>query len=58
VSVGFQSSSMLTALPSAFLERLLSAALVPDPEIRIFVLEILSSFIDRHHNRDTLDSCR
>ncbi|KAM4785218.1 protein EFR3 homolog B isoform 2-T3 [Cyanocitta cristata] len=51
VSVGFQSSNMLTALPSAFLDRLLSAALLEDPEIRLFVLEILSSFIDRHGNR-------
>uniref|UniRef100_A0A8C3TWY3 EFR3 homolog B n=1 Tax=Catharus ustulatus TaxID=91951 RepID=A0A8C3TWY3_CATUS len=51
VSVGFQCSSMLTALPSAFLERLLSAALLQDPEIRIFVLEILCSFIDRRGNR-------
>ncbi|XP_066031080.1 protein EFR3 homolog B-like [Chamaea fasciata] len=55
VSVGFRSGSMLTALPSAFLERLLSAALVDDPEIRIFVLEILSSFIDRHGNRHKLE---
>ncbi|XP_068867983.1 protein EFR3 homolog B [Aphelocoma coerulescens] len=51
VSVGFQCSNMLTALPSAFLDRLLSAALLEDPEIRLFVLEILSSFIDRHGNR-------
>ncbi|NWW75405.1 EFR3B protein, partial [Climacteris rufus] len=51
VSVGFQSSNMLTALPSAFLDRLLSAALLEDPEIRLFVLEILISFIDRHGNR-------
>ncbi|XP_058690061.1 protein EFR3 homolog B [Poecile atricapillus] len=50
VSAGFQSSSLLTALPSAFLDRLLSAALLEDPEIRIFVLEILCSFIDRHGN--------
>ncbi|NWI86517.1 EFR3B protein, partial [Pitta sordida] len=51
VSVGFQCSNMLTALPSAFLDRLLSAALMEDPEIRLFVLEILISFIDRHGNR-------
>ncbi|PKU28560.1 hypothetical protein llap_21136 [Limosa lapponica baueri] len=42
---------MLTALPSAFLDRLLSAALMEDAEIRLFVLEILISFIDRHGNR-------
>ncbi|KAK4825352.1 hypothetical protein QYF61_026871 [Mycteria americana] len=51
VSVGFQCSNMLTALPSAFLDRLLSAALMEDAEIRLFVLEILISFIDRHGNR-------
>ncbi|XP_032533166.1 protein EFR3 homolog B-like, partial [Chiroxiphia lanceolata] len=51
VSVGFQCTNMLTALPSAFLDRLLSSALLEDPEIRLFVLEILISFIDRHGNR-------
>ncbi|KAJ7428630.1 hypothetical protein BTVI_00079 [Pitangus sulphuratus] len=47
---------MLTALPSAFLDRLLSAALLEDPEIRLFVLEILISFIDRHGNRHKFSS--
>ncbi|NXM32580.1 EFR3B protein, partial [Oxyruncus cristatus] len=56
VSVGFQCSNMLTALPSAFLDRLLSAALMEDPEIRLFVLEILISFIDRHGNRHKFSS--
>ncbi|XP_027706302.1 protein EFR3 homolog B isoform X2 [Vombatus ursinus] len=51
VSIGFQCSNMLTALPSSFLDRLLSAALMEDAEIRLFVLEILISFIDRHGNR-------
>ncbi|XP_043839629.1 protein EFR3 homolog B isoform X2 [Dromiciops gliroides] len=51
VSTGFQCSNMLTALPSSFLDRLLSAALMEDAEIRLFVLEILISFIDRHGNR-------
>nr|XP_013802294.1 PREDICTED: protein EFR3 homolog B [Apteryx mantelli mantelli] len=51
VSLGFQCSNMLTALPSSFLDRLLSAALMEDAEIRLFVLEILISFIDRHGNR-------
>ncbi|NWV05964.1 EFR3B protein, partial [Ptilonorhynchus violaceus] len=54
VSAGFQSSSMLTALPSTFLDRLLSAALLDDPEIRLFVLEILGTFIDRRGNRHKL----
>ncbi|XP_058020726.1 protein EFR3 homolog B isoform X3 [Ahaetulla prasina] len=48
VSTGFQCSNMLTALPSSFLDRLLSATLMEDAEIRLFVLQILISFIDRH----------
>uniref|UniRef100_A0A670HXR2 EFR3 homolog B n=1 Tax=Podarcis muralis TaxID=64176 RepID=A0A670HXR2_PODMU len=51
VSTGFQCSNMLTALPSSFLDRLLSAALMEDAEIRLFVLQILISFIDRHGNK-------
>ncbi|XP_038627303.1 protein EFR3 homolog B isoform X1 [Tachyglossus aculeatus] len=56
VSTGFQCSNMLTALPSSFLDRLLSAALMEDAEIRLFVLEILISFIDRHGNRRKFSS--
>ncbi|KAM9155631.1 protein EFR3 homolog B [Pangshura tecta] len=51
VSTGFQCSNMLTALPSSFLDRLLSTALMEDADLRLFVLEILISFIDRHGNR-------
>ncbi|XP_039201953.1 protein EFR3 homolog B isoform X4 [Crotalus tigris] len=51
VSTGFQCSNMLTALPSSFLDRLLSATLMEDAEIRLFVLQILISFIDRHENK-------
>ncbi|XP_078237582.1 protein EFR3 homolog B isoform X5 [Pogona vitticeps] len=51
VSTGFQCSNMMTALPSSFLDRLLSMALMDDPEIRLFVLQILISFIDRHGNK-------
>ncbi|XP_058143701.1 protein EFR3 homolog B isoform X4 [Dasypus novemcinctus] len=51
VSTGFQCSNMMSALPSSFLDRLLSTALMEDAEIRLFVLEILISFIDRHGNR-------
>uniref|UniRef100_A0A493TXS5 EFR3 homolog B n=1 Tax=Anas platyrhynchos platyrhynchos TaxID=8840 RepID=A0A493TXS5_ANAPP len=58
VSVGFQCSNMLTALPSAFLDRLLSSALMEDAEIRLFVLEILISFIDRHGNRQKFATIR
>uniref|UniRef100_A0A8C7ED60 Protein EFR3 homolog B n=1 Tax=Nothoprocta perdicaria TaxID=30464 RepID=A0A8C7ED60_NOTPE len=58
VSLGFQCSNMLTALPSSFLDRLLSAALMEDAEIRLFVLEILISFIDRHGNRHKFSTIR
>ncbi|XP_069831862.1 protein EFR3 homolog B isoform X2 [Dendropsophus ebraccatus] len=51
VSLGFQCSNMLTALPSSFLDPLLSSALMEDAELRLFVLEILVSLIDRHDNR-------
>lgn len=56
--MGFQCSNMLTALPSAFLDRLLSSALMEDAEIRLFVLEILISFIDRHGNRQKFATIR
>uniref|UniRef100_A0A8C7XRE4 EFR3 homolog Bb (S. cerevisiae) n=1 Tax=Oryzias sinensis TaxID=183150 RepID=A0A8C7XRE4_9TELE len=51
VTAGFQTTNMLTALPSSFLEPLLSFSLTEDPEIRLLVLEILLSLIDRHVNR-------
>uniref|UniRef100_A0A2K5ESK1 EFR3 homolog B n=1 Tax=Aotus nancymaae TaxID=37293 RepID=A0A2K5ESK1_AOTNA len=50
-SPSFQCNNMMSALPSNFLDRLLSTALMEDAEIRLFVLEILISFIDRHGNR-------
>uniref|UniRef100_A0A8K9X195 EFR3 homolog Ba (S. cerevisiae) n=1 Tax=Oncorhynchus mykiss TaxID=8022 RepID=A0A8K9X195_ONCMY len=43
-------SNMLAALPSSFLEPLLSFTLMEDPEIRLLVLSILISLIDRHQN--------
>ncbi|XP_013876712.1 protein EFR3 homolog B isoform X2 [Austrofundulus limnaeus] len=51
VTAGFQTTNMLTALPSSFLEPLLSFSLTDDPEIRLLVLQILLSLIDRHDNR-------
>ncbi|XP_074066064.1 protein EFR3 homolog B isoform X3 [Macrotis lagotis] len=51
VTTGIQGSNMLSALPSSFLDGLFSTALMEDAEIRLFVLEILISFIDRHGNR-------
>uniref|UniRef100_A0A3B4DYC3 EFR3 homolog B n=1 Tax=Pygocentrus nattereri TaxID=42514 RepID=A0A3B4DYC3_PYGNA len=50
VTSGFQSTNMLTALPSSFLDPLLSFALLEDAHIRLLVLEILVSLIDRHDN--------
>ncbi|KAI5615100.1 protein EFR3-like B isoform X1, partial [Silurus asotus] len=50
VTCGFQSTNMLTAMPSSFLDPLLSFALLEDPQIRLLVLEILVSLIDRHAN--------
>lgn len=49
---------MMSALPSNFLDRLLSTALMEDAEIRLFVLEILISFIDRHGNRHKFSTIR
>ncbi|KAM8722377.1 protein EFR3 homolog B-like [Acanthopagrus schlegelii] len=50
VSERYESSNLLTALPSSFLEPLLSFTLMEDPEIRLLVLSILTSLIDRCHN--------
>nr|XP_020445426.1 protein EFR3 homolog B isoform X4 [Monopterus albus] len=51
VTAGYQTTNMLTALPSSFLEPLLSLSLTEDPEVRLLVLQILLSLIDRHDNR-------
>ncbi|XP_063298053.1 protein EFR3 homolog B isoform X1 [Pelobates fuscus] len=56
VSMGFQCNNMLTALPSSFLDPLLSPALMEDSEIRLIVLEILICLIDRHLNRRKFSS--
>ncbi|XP_052341673.1 protein EFR3 homolog B-like isoform X6 [Oncorhynchus keta] len=50
VTERYESSNMLAALPSSFLEPLLSFTLMEDPEIRLLVLSILISLIDRHQN--------
>ncbi|XP_027147522.1 protein EFR3 homolog B [Larimichthys crocea] len=54
VSERYESSNMLTALPSSFLEPLLSFTLMEDPDIRLLVLSILTSLIDRRHNATRL----
>ncbi|XP_053565490.1 protein EFR3 homolog B isoform X2 [Bombina bombina] len=56
VSMVFQCSNMLTALPSSFLDPLLSPVLMDDDEIRLFVLEILICLMDRHENRHKFSS--
>ncbi|XP_037829804.1 protein EFR3 homolog B-like isoform X2 [Kryptolebias marmoratus] len=56
VSERYESSNLLTALPSSFLEPLLSFTLMEDPEIRLLVLSILTSLIDRRHNAARLAS--
>uniref|UniRef100_A0AAX7SST5 EFR3 homolog B n=1 Tax=Astatotilapia calliptera TaxID=8154 RepID=A0AAX7SST5_ASTCA len=54
VSEHYESSNLLTALPSSFLEPLLSFTLMEDPEIRLLVLSILTSLIDRHLHQDLI----
>lgn len=49
---------MLTALPNSFLDPLLSFGLLEDAEIRLLVLEILVSLIDRHDNLPKFSTIR
>lgn len=58
VSEHYESTNLLTALPSSFLEPLLSFTLMEEPEIRLLVLSILTSLIDRHHNAARLAHVR
>ncbi|XP_068165820.1 protein EFR3 homolog B-like isoform X2 [Antennarius striatus] len=58
VSESYESHNLLTALPSSFLEPLLSFTLMEDPEIRLLVLSILTSLIDRQQNATRLDTSR
>ncbi|XP_038653273.1 protein EFR3 homolog B [Scyliorhinus canicula] len=51
VTIGFQSTNLLATLPTSFLEPLLSASLMEDAELRLLVIEILLSLIDRQGNR-------
>ncbi|XP_055495930.1 protein EFR3 homolog B-like isoform X2 [Leucoraja erinacea] len=51
VTIGFQSKNLLATLPTSFLESLLSASLMEDTELRLLVIEILLSLIDRQENR-------
>uniref|UniRef100_A0A673LQ48 Protein EFR3 homolog B-like n=1 Tax=Sinocyclocheilus rhinocerous TaxID=307959 RepID=A0A673LQ48_9TELE len=58
VTAGFQSTNILTALPTSFLDPLLSFTLMEDAEIRLLVLDILISIIDRHDNRNKFSPVR
>uniref|UniRef100_A0A3Q3F9S6 EFR3 homolog Bb (S. cerevisiae) n=1 Tax=Labrus bergylta TaxID=56723 RepID=A0A3Q3F9S6_9LABR len=58
VTAGYQTTNMLTALPSSFLEPLLSFSLTEDPELRLLVLQILLSLIDRHENTPKFSNIR
>nr|XP_061795239.1 protein EFR3 homolog A-like isoform X1 [Nerophis lumbriciformis] len=58
VTSGFKSKSMTGALPSPFLDPLLSISLMEDGELRQLVLEILHNIIDRHDNRAKLRGIR
>ncbi|KAF4102368.1 protein EFR3 homolog B isoform X4 [Onychostoma macrolepis] len=58
VTAGFQSTNILTALPTSFLDPLLSFTLMEDAEIRLLVLDILISIIDRHDNRQKFSPVR
>ncbi|XP_062857544.1 protein EFR3 homolog B isoform X2 [Trichomycterus rosablanca] len=58
VTSGFQSTNMLTALPSSFLDPLLSFALLEDADIRLLILEVLVSLIDRHDNLPKFSTVR
>ncbi|KAL3045464.1 hypothetical protein OYC64_013687 [Pagothenia borchgrevinki] len=54
VSSRYESTNLLTALPCSFLQPLLCFTLMEDPEIRLLVLCILTSLLDRHHNAERL----
>ncbi|XP_016424307.1 protein EFR3 homolog B-like isoform X3 [Sinocyclocheilus rhinocerous] len=58
VTAGFQSTNILTALPTSFLDPLLSFTLMEDAEIRLLVLDILISIIDRHDKRHKFSPVR
>ncbi|XP_018926810.1 protein EFR3 homolog B-like isoform X1 [Cyprinus carpio] len=58
VTAGFQSTNILTALPTSFLDPLLSFTLMEDAEIRLLVLDILIGIIDRHDNRHKFSPVR
>ncbi|KAM9835980.1 protein EFR3 homolog B-like [Aulostomus maculatus] len=50
VAQRYSSTNLLTALPSTFLKPLLSFALMEDADIRLLVLSILTTLVDRRQN--------
>ncbi|XP_069777760.1 protein EFR3 homolog A isoform X2 [Narcine bancroftii] len=51
VTSGYKAKSVAAALTSPFLEPILSVSLMEDSELRLLVLHILHSLIDRHENK-------
>uniref|UniRef100_UPI00398E72E0 protein EFR3 homolog A isoform X4 n=1 Tax=Pristiophorus japonicus TaxID=55135 RepID=UPI00398E72E0 len=58
VTSGYKAKSIAAALPSPFLEPILSVSLMEDSELRQLVLHILHSLIDRHENKAKLKGMR
>ncbi|XP_075067802.1 protein EFR3 homolog A [Mixophyes fleayi] len=58
VTSGYKAKTIAAALPSPFLDPLLSPSLMEDCELRQLVLEILHNLIDRHDNRAKLRGIR
>ncbi|XP_067887849.1 protein EFR3 homolog A-like isoform X3 [Heterodontus francisci] len=58
VTSGYKAKSIAAALPSPFLEPILSVSLMEDRELRQLVLHILHSLIDRHENKAKLKGMR
>ncbi|XP_078468436.1 protein EFR3 homolog B isoform X1 [Lampetra planeri] len=56
VTCGYHVSNMTSGLPSSFLEPLLSLSLLEHPDLRVIVMEILQSLVDRHGNRQKFAS--
>ncbi|XP_078253449.1 protein EFR3 homolog A isoform X1 [Rhinoraja longicauda] len=51
VTSGYKAKSIAAALPSPFLEPILSVSLMEDSELRLLVLHILHNLVDRHENK-------
>ncbi|XP_018425480.1 PREDICTED: protein EFR3 homolog A isoform X1 [Nanorana parkeri] len=58
VTSGYKAKTIAAALPSPFLDPLLSPSLMEDSDLRQLVLEILHNLIDRHDNRAKLRGIR